>query len=115
MDDKSIQKSVLEALASDLDAQARAVRRLIPANGSLPSSRRVDEDQARMSQVDIVEDILRRAGSELHITDIIERAKKAHRVSLDRESVVSALTKKITRGERFERRGPNVFALKGAK
>ena len=66
-----------------------------------------------MSQVDMVEDILISAGESLHIGEIIERVEKAHGVRLDRESIVSALTKKVTRGDRFERTGRNTFALKG--
>ena len=67
-----------------------------------------------MSQVEYVEDILHRAGREMHINDIIARVKELHDVGLERESLVSALSKKVQQGKRFVRTGPNVFGLKRA-
>jgi hypothetical protein len=98
---------VLEAFATALDAQSRAVRRL---QAPLPAA--ATQREKGMSQVEYVYDILRRAGTGLHITDIIARVEKVHRVRLERESLVSALTKKVQRGDRFVRSGPNVFTLK---
>jgi hypothetical protein len=63
----------------------------------------------------MVEDILRRAGEPLHISEIIDRVEKLHGRRLERESVVSALVKKVNRGDRFVRTDKNVFALKGGK
>jgi len=60
-----------------------------------------------------VQDVLRRAGKPLHISEILDRVEKLHGRRLDRESVVSSLVKKIARGERFMRTDKNVFALKG--
>jgi hypothetical protein len=62
--------------------------------------------------MEYVEDILLSAGKDLHISEIIARIEKTHHIRLDRESVVSALSKKVQRGERFVRSGPNVFGLK---
>jgi predicted transcriptional regulator len=104
-----IHAAVLTAVEVGLEAQLRAVRRLLHAEGEDPdkSLRR----QSR-SQVDIVEDILRKAGTPLHISEILARAQKNFGLSLDRESVVSALTKKVRKGDRFERSDRNVFTLK---
>jgi len=63
------------------------------------------------SQVDIAEDILKTAGGPLHVTEIIKRAKEQFHTTIDRESLVSALTKKVKKGERFIRVAPNTFAL----
>ena len=102
-----IRDAVLSAVEVTLEAQLRAVRRL-----------RVEPDESKskrdkgMSQVDMAEDILRRAaGESLHANDIIERIKKIHGVEVDRESLVSALSKKVQRGDRFTRPAPNQFAL----
>ena len=65
-----------------------------------------------MSQVDLVFDILQRCGRELHITDIIQQVNQIHGILLERESIVSALTKKVKRGDRFLRTGRNTFSLK---
>lgn len=103
----NIREAVFSAMEASLDAQLRAVRRL-----------RLDPDEAkskrareRMSHVDMAEDILKRAGGPLHANDIIEQIKKIHGVDVDRESLVSALSKKVQRGDRFVRPGPNQFAL----
>jgi hypothetical protein len=65
------------------------------------------------SNLDLIKDILAAANSPLHVSEIIQQANEQHGVSLDRESVVSALTKKIQKGVIFVRTGPNTFGLKG--
>ncbi len=49
----------------------------------------------------------------LHVAEIMRQAKERYGVNLDRESVVSALTKKVSKGVAFVRTGPNIFGLKG--
>jgi HB1, ASXL, restriction endonuclease HTH domain len=63
----------------------------------------------------IVEDILTEAAQPLHISTIIERAKNRFGESLDRESLVSALTKRVKRKDRFVRSAPNTFGLRPTK
>ena len=111
MDEKEkreLQQTVFEAIATSLEAQLRAVRRL----GGASPSRQAKPKESR-SQVDLVFDILTRVGRELHINEIIERVQKAHGVQLDRESIVSSLTKRVQRGDRFTRVDRNVFGLIG--
>jgi hypothetical protein len=57
-------------------------------------------------------DILRKARVPLHVVDLIERIQSAYAVAVDRESLVSSLTKKIARGDRFLRTEPNTFRLR---
>jgi hypothetical protein len=66
----------------------------------------------RTSKLDIVEDILASYDQPLHISKIIEIAKNDYNVILERDSIVSALVKKIQAGVRFSRVAPNTFALK---
>ena len=61
----------------------------------------------------IITDILSSAGRPLHVAEIMRQAKEQYGVSLDRESIVSALTKKVKKGVAFVRTGPNTFGLKG--
>jgi predicted transcriptional regulator len=63
------------------------------------------------SQVSIIFDVLSTAQVPLHISEIISRAKEMFDVDLDRDSIVSALTKKVKRGQIFKRIAPNTFAL----
>ena len=104
-----IEQAVLNAFEIALEAQLRAVRRA-------KSSGAVEPDQQKStSQIDMVQDVLRRAGKPLHISEILDRIEKLHGRRLDRESVVSTLVKKIARGDRFVRTDKNVFAIKGGK
>jgi len=64
-----------------------------------------------MSQMSIVYDVLLAAQKPLHVTEIIERAKKDFNVDLDRDSIVSAITKKVKNQKMFERVKANTFAL----
>jgi len=59
----------------------------------------------------IIHDILLAAKQPLHITEIIERAEKDFNVTLERESVVSVLTKKVRSGIMFKRVKPNTFPV----
>jgi hypothetical protein len=101
-----IEKAVLNAFEIALDAQLKAIRRL---KSSGPEKER---KRKSMSQVDMVYDILRRAGKSLHISEILDRVEKSFGQRLDRESVVSSLVKKVQRQDRFVRTDKNVFSLK---
>jgi len=63
------------------------------------------------SKIDTVENVLRSAGRPLHITEIIEIARTQYKISLERDSVVSILVKKIKAGHKFQRTAPNTFVL----
>jgi hypothetical protein len=66
----------------------------------------------RTSNIEIVENILRIAGRPLHVSEIIQLAERDFQVTLDRDSIVSAILKKINAGKSFIRTAPNTFALK---
>ena len=63
------------------------------------------------SQMSVVVNILTVAGIPLHVSEIIRRAKEQYGMELDRESVVSALTKKVKKSV-LVRTGPNTFGPK---
>jgi hypothetical protein len=69
------------------------------------------EKEKRMSQIDIVYDILDARQRPTHVDVIIEQAKQLYDVHLDKESIVSALTKRVKRQDRFMKTAPNTFAL----
>ncbi len=66
----------------------------------------------RMSNIQIAEDILNSAGHPLHISDIIRLAEQRYQIKLHRDSIVSAILKKINADQTFIRTAPNTFALK---
>ena len=99
---------ILGVFEASLEAQLRAVRRLRQPHAPTASPRR----RKSLSQVDMAFDILKRARSPLHISDILLRIQSQFHVSVDRESLVSSLTKKVARSDRFVRTEKNTFALR---
>jgi hypothetical protein len=109
VDKEEIEEAVLHAFEISLEAQLKSVKRL--RAGTIEEK----PPLKGKSQVDMVYDILQRAGEPLHISEIIERVEKVHGIRLERESIVSSLVKKVRRGDRFIRTDRNVFGLKGGK
>ena len=107
-DPDDLRDVILEAMETSLSAQLGAVRRL----RSQPPESSADSPQKSMSQVDMAYDILKRARSPLHVSTLIDRIHAAFALRPDRESLVSALTKKVNRGDRFLRTDKNTFALR---
>ena len=106
----NLRQILLETIESSLHAQLLAVRRLRQRDGN-EATAFTRKPRSGRSQLSIVFDILREAAQPLHISDIIQKAQKRFHRQLDRESLVSALTKRIARGDRFLRTAPNTFAL----
>ena len=102
-----VKDTILSIFEASLEAQLRAVRRLRQGPQGAPET----PDQKSMSQVDMAYDILKRARSPLHVSAIIERIRQTFGVSVDRESLVSSLSKKVARHDRFSRPDKNTFAL----
>jgi hypothetical protein len=101
-------QSILSIFEASLDAQLRAVRRLRQGDTGAPRPPR----KAGLSQVDMAYDVLKKARAPLHVSDLLARMKTAFSVAVDRESLVSSLSKKIARGDRFLRTAKNTFGLR---
>jgi hypothetical protein len=99
---------ILSVFEASLEAQLRAVRRLRQGEPEVAGPRQ----RKGLSQVDMAFDILRKARTPLHISDLLERIQTQFGVTVDRESLVSSLTKKMARGDRFLRPEKNTFALR---
>jgi len=101
--------AVLETVSK---AQLHALRRLRGRPGGGAARRgEAGKRLERMSHVDMVYDILQSVGRPLHISAILTEVNHRYQTSLDRESIVSALAKRVARRDRFARTGPNTFAL----
>ena len=57
-------------------------------------------------------DVLQKARAPLHVATLLERMHRTCGVAVDRESLVSSLTKKVARGDRFVRADKNTFGLR---
>ncbi len=106
-----LRDTILEAMEKGLEAQLRAVRRLRRGE----ESREEPRPRTSMSQVDMAYDILLRAAHPLHVNEILSRIHAVFGITVDRESLVSSLTKKVAREDRFVRADKNTFGLKGGK
>jgi hypothetical protein len=71
----------------------------------------IEGTKKRTSNIDIVQYVLQSAGRPLHVSEIIRLVKQDHGVELNRDSIVSALLKKVNAGQGFIRTAPNTFAL----
>lgn len=98
---------ILNVFETSLDAQLRAVRRLRHAATGAPP-----RQPKGLSQIDMAYDILKKARAPLHISLLLARIQSQFGVAVDRESLVSSLTKKVARGDRFLRPEKNTFALR---
>lgn len=102
-----LRDSFLSIFEASLDAQLRAVRRLRQGEtAAAPRSRK------GRSQVDLAYDVLKKARSPLHVSELLARIHSSFGVTVDRESLVSSLTKKVARQDRFLRTGKNTFSLR---
>jgi hypothetical protein len=108
MPDDDVKDLILGTFEASLDAQLRAVRRLRRGEPTAAPGRR----RKGRSQVDMAFDILKSARAPLHIADILSRIEARFGIAIDRESLVSSLAKKVTRGDRFVRTEKNTFGLR---
>jgi hypothetical protein len=99
---------ILSTFEASLDAQLRAVRRLRHRDtDTAPPARKKG-----LSQVDMAYDVLKKTRSPLHVSQILARIQAVFGVTVDRDSLVSSLTKKVARGDRFVRTTKNTFSLR---
>ncbi len=104
---EDIRDLILTTIETSLDAQLRAVRRLRKGAPAAAGPRR----KRGPSQVDMAYDVLQKARSPLHVSELLARIRASFSVAVDRESLVSSLSKKIARGDRFRRTDKNTFGL----
>lgn len=98
---------ILGVFEASLEAQLRAVRRLRQGDPSPAEARR----RKSLSQVDMAFDILKKARSPLHVSQILERIQAQFGVAVDRESLVSSSLKKwrVTTASFVQKRTPSRY------
>lgn len=94
-----------------LKAQLGVIRNYLRNTEPCEHERKTSQSKS-LSHISIITDVLSAAGSPLHVSEIIRLVNEQYGITLDRESVVSALTKKVKKGVTFIRTGPNIFGLK---
>ena len=90
-----------------LKAQLKIVRQFLK-EGQQPKFKPRGKGRSQMS---IIYDLMLAAQKPLHVTEIIKRAKIDFNVELERDSIVSALSKKVKSGRMFKRVKANTFTI----
>ena len=90
-----------------LKAQLKIIRQFLK-EGEQPQFKPRGKGRSQMS---IIYDLLLAAQKPLHVTEIIKRAKIDFNIELDRDSIVSALSKKVKSGRMFKRVEANTFTI----
>ena len=111
----ALRETLLEIHEQLLISQLATVRKLRshPSSPDADSALRTPSKPKRRgrSHIDMTFDILTAAGTPLHLSDILARISASFGVNIDSESLVSALSKRVARKDRFTRTARNTFAL----
>lgn len=68
--------------------------------------------QKRTSNIAMIEAVLLADGKPLHVNEIIAAIEKEFGLTLDRDSLSSAILKQVRKEKRFVRVAPNTFGLR---
>ena len=89
-----------------LSAQLRVIRQLKAPKTRKPKFK---NGELPVTHINMALDILQRVQRPLHISEILVQVKTKYGVNLDRESLVSALVKKVHRNQGVNRTAPNTY------
>jgi len=99
-------QAILSIEEAKLKAQLKVIRKMI--SPELPN---VETKPKRMSQINVAYNILYENHEPMHISRIIKEAKLIYNLDIDRESLVSAISKKVNKNDRFIRTDKNTFTV----
>lgn len=103
---EKIRDVIIEVTEELLRSQLFALRKL------KKGEKEYDKQKQNKSQLDMAWEVLKKEGAPLHITEIIKGIEKLFGKKIDRESLVSAIIKKVLREDRFIRTGRNTYFTK---
>jgi len=115
---QALRDCLLETIEESLQAQLKAVKRLRHSSiADLEETARAQRGSARsskkgMSQVNMAMHILEADATPLHISVLLQRIEAHFGRRVDRESLVSALSKRVARQDRLIRTARNTFSLR---
>lgn len=111
MSTETVRLVMLDTLEAALEAQLKEVREMrLSMHQKLPANMALKFRRSR-SQTEMALEVVQSAGKPLHLTEIIKAIEERFTISVDRESLGSALTKRAVRADRFVRAGKNTFGL----
>jgi hypothetical protein len=111
------QDEVLDVLESLLKAQLHAIdvlrRQRESRSKAAPEVDEPGSGAKRLSQTDMAHKVLLTAEGPLHILEVVSRIQAAFGVQVSRDSLVSAIVKKVARHQEFLKAGKNTYGLRG--
>ena len=116
-DTSGVRETILDVFEESLQSQLAAIRRLRRRAGEpgtaapTPATGGKRRRRKSRSQVDYAYDILAEAAAPLHISALLAGIQARFGLAIDRESLVSSLSKRVARQDRFTRPARNTFAL----
>jgi len=104
-----LEDTVLKTIEASLRAQLKAVKKL--RRGEEPEeARRSGRSPIKgKSQTDLALEVLLNEGRAMHVDEIVETVRQRYGRQLIRDSLVSAITKKLAINEGFEKTARNTF------
>jgi hypothetical protein len=111
-DRSQLREIILSVSEEMLEAQLHAIRELQgKPRHLLELPRSTQKRKKGMSHIDMAFDILSMTAGPMHVSRLIAAIKESFGIAIDSESLVSALSKRVARKDRFTRSAPNTFAL----
>ncbi len=111
MSTETVRLVLLDTLEAALEAQLREVREMrLSMQQKLPAKMAL-KFRRSLSQTEMALEVVQSASKPLHLNEIIKAIEERFAISVDRESLGSALTKRAVRADRFVRAGKNTFGL----
>lgn len=86
-----------------LNAQLKALRKMKKQETDQPTQKRC------ISKIETALYVLKSAGRPLHINELISEIQKQYSITVEKDSLVSALTKKLNKIKGLSKVGPNTF------
>lgn len=113
----SDKNEVLDVIEALLRAQLMAIKELRGKSASSQNGSTDDDTPTqkskRMSQTRMAYDVLLMAKCPLHILEIVSQIQANFGISVSRDTLVSAMIKKVAQGKQFVKTGKNTFGLIG--
>lgn len=104
-----LEDTILKTIETSLRAQLKAVKELRKGEGTEEAKGPGRPPLKGKSQTDLALEVLMVEGRALHVEEIVEEVRRRYGRELIRDSLVSAITKKIANGEVFEKTARNTF------
>ncbi len=107
---KNNRKLILQTLEMLFEIQLKSIRQLLDEDGAQKTVRR-KKGMRSQSLVDFAIKILTDENRPLHVNQLVDLLQERYNRSTDRDTISSALAKKVRQGVLVQQTGPATFGL----